>query len=95
MASASCSTWTALRKPHLAPLHLGKLHPGGGVAGQPPAVHRGIEDLGEDLMGLARALGRQAAADQASQPLAHRKRVDVRQPRPGERGEDLLSSRTR
>jgi hypothetical protein len=75
---------------HLAPLHLGELDPGGDVAGELAAVDRGVEDLGEHLVGFAGPLGRQAAADESGQPLAHRERVQVGQPRPGERREDLV-----
>jgi hypothetical protein len=52
-----------VQEAHLAPLHLGELHPGGDVAGQPTAVDRRVEDLGEHLVGLAGPLGRQTAAD--------------------------------
>jgi hypothetical protein len=44
---------------------------------------------------LAGPLGRQAAADQAGQPLTHRQRIDVNQARRGERGEDLVVEQAR
>jgi len=69
---------------HLAFDNAGSAKALGRVAVKPATRHRGVEDLAEDLGGVADAAGAQSGGHQPGLPLMDRQGVDRRQGRPAE-----------